>query len=516
VTGRGIRFAVGVAALALGALTLAPGLASRRAAAWGTGPRAQRDDGPRIPDGTAMTSGEGAGGGRGSGRGDGGRGSTVAASTGSAPRPPTTPGSTTSAARPLRLLPTPAGGWFPVTAAPAEVAPAVGDPSPAVYGPPFLPLTFDHARHARRGITCDRCHAAAWTSTVAKDSLLPGEAACRACHAIDRDNPARAVAAGQPPARCDACHPGFVPPPGPAGRFATPPQVSIPTAALKFNHRLHGTRGIACALCHTGVEEVALATTLQLPRMGLCLGCHDGRQATARCAACHVTLPDGRLRTEFPAGSLAPSGSLRGVDAHTVAFRTDHRTAGRDERYCATCHKQSECTECHGAGVVRPADFHPGDYATLHAVDARRNMPDCSSCHRNQTFCLGCHQRLGVASDPEGGLPGRQPSNPFGTGSGVKQFHPPGWVRDETGSVIQTATPASHSFQARRNIRSCVSCHREESCLGCHSADPTRSPAINPHRPGFGTSAACRAMSARNQRACLKCHEPGAPALWCE
>ncbi len=392
---------------------------------------------------------------------------------------------------------------------------AVGEPSPAVYPPPTLPLAFDHARHAARRIPCGRCHAAASTSLSAKDNLLPGEDSCRPCHAIDRDAPNKLAEPGKPAARCDACHPGFSPPPGEVGRFLAPPRVAIPSAALKFNHKLHADRGMACALCHAGVETVALASTAQLPKMALCLGCHDGRQATARCTACHVTLPDGRLRTAFPTGTLAPSGGLRGTDAHTVSFRTDHKLAGRDERYCATCHKQSECTDCHGAGVVRPADFHPGDYVSLHAVDAKRNSPNCSSCHRNQTFCLGCHQRLGVAADAEGGLPGRQANNPFGTGTGVKRFHPPGWVRDESGMVLTNPTPASHGFQARRNIRTCVSCHREESCLGCHSADPTRSMGANPHWPGFGTSAACRAMATRNARACLKCHAPGAPELSC-
>jgi len=294
-----------------------------------------------------------------------------------------------------------------------------------------------------------------------------------------------------------------------------PPRVMLQTAALKFNHKLHMDRQMACTLCHAGVDQVSVATTAELPKMAVCLTCHDGRQAAARCAACHTTLADGRLRTAFPSGTLVPSGSLRGIDAHTVSFRTDHKVAGRDERYCATCHKQSECMECHAAGTVRPADLHPVDYATLHAVDARRNVPNCSSCHRNQSFCLGCHQRLGVASDPEGGqLPGRQPNNPFGTGTMVKRFHPPGWVTNGAGA--DPPTPASHSFQAKRNLRACVSCHREESCLACHSTDPTRLMSVSPHSPGFAASSACRAMAARNVRACLKCHAPGAGALSCE
>jgi hypothetical protein len=261
--------------------------------------------------------------------------------------------------------------------------------------------------------------------------------------------------------------------------------------------------------------------------MSSCLACHDGKQAVARCGACHLTEADGRLRvalsspatiaTGLPAGfgKLVPSGSLRGLDAHGPTFRRDHAQAGRDEGYCLSCHRRAECVDCHG-GVVRPPDIHPSDYVSLHGNDARRNTPDCSSCHRNQTFCVGCHQRTGVASDPEGGLPGRQPQNPFGTGTGLKRFHPPGWVRDEAGAVITTPTPASHSFQAKRNIRACASCHREESCLSCHSADPSRGIGVSPHGSHFGQSLRCKVLAARNRRACLKCHALGSAEIECE
>jgi hypothetical protein len=258
--------------------------------------------------------------------------------------------------------------------------------------------------------------------------------------------------------------------------------------------------------------------------MASCLGCHDGRQATARCGACHLTEAGGRLKVALASaataaaggtGKLTPSGALRGVDGHGPTFRRDHAEAGRDEGYCLSCHRRSECLDCHG-GVVRPPDIHPSDYVSLHVVDARRNNPDCSACHRLQTFCVGCHQRTGVSADPEGGLPGRQPHNPFGTGTQLKRFHPPGWVRDGAGVVIGAATPSSHSLQARRNIRSCASCHREESCLTCHSADPIRGLGFSPHGPRFGATARCKALSSRNRRACLKCHDPTSREIDCE
>ena len=204
-----------------------------------------------------------------------------------------------------------------------------------------------------------------------------------------------------------------------------------------------------------------LATRADLPKMALCLGCHDGKQTTNRCGACHITEPDGRLRTNLASAAtaatglaagtapLVPSGVLRGFDEHGPTFARDHALAGRDERYCLTCHKRSECVDCHG-GTVRPFDIHPSDYVSLHGNDARRNTPDCSSCHRTQNFCISCHQRAGVAADATGGQPGVQAHNPFGTGTQLKSFHPPGWVGD-------SGAPSGHAQQARRNIRSCVS-----------------------------------------------------------
>ena len=409
----------------------------------------------------------------------------------------------------------------------APAAPHV--PSALIYPGETIPLKFDHAAHARIGATCDGCHIAAAASTLASDNLIPPEAACRNCHKIDRAQPAKVVPKGDGAARCDACHvqvimgtpgPGWMPPaPG-----APPPPVVLPRPNLKFNHRIHAARGIACALCHANADAEAMVTRADLPMMATCLGCHDGKQATTRCTACHLAEADGRLRVKLETaatiaaggtGLLMPSGAMKGLDAHSPTFRTDHGHVGREETYCLTCHKRNDCIDCHG-GVVKPPDIHPADYVTLHVVDARKNTPDCSTCHRLQTFCVGCHQRTGVSSDPEGGLPGRRPNNPFGTGTGLKQFHPPGWARDAGGAVITAPRPQSHAIQAQRNIRTCVSCHREESCLACHSADPTRGPVISPHGPNFGSTARCRFLSARNKRACLKCHAVGTPELDCQ
>jgi hypothetical protein len=217
------------------------------------------------------------------------------------------------------------------------------------------------------------------------------------------------------------------------------------------------------------------------------------------------------VKTQLPTGTLLPSGVLRG-EQHGPTFRTDHkRAAQNDAVHCQSCHRQEFCLKCHN-NVVKPFDFHGGDYVTLHQIDARKNDPNCSACHRLQTFCVGCHQRSGVALDNPGG---DVPVQPRAFGSGRLQFHPTGWVYfNGTTSPNGRDDPNHHSFQAQRNIRACASCHREETCLRCHTSARVASPPglrvtnMSPHGvPGtFRGSSRCQALLARNRRSCVKCH----------
>jgi hypothetical protein len=202
--------------------------------------------------------------------------------------------------------------------------------------------------------------------------------------------------------------------------------------------------------------------------------------------------------TQFAEGRLAPSGAIRGDD-HTETFRRDHANVARaDERYCLNCHRRDECLSCHN-GVVKPFDFHGNDYVSIHPVDARRDSIRCQACHRLQTFCIGCHQRTGVALDVPGGTPTKPTTSAL-------QFHPPGWTTQQF-----QLNPDHHAWQAMRNIRACVSCHREQSCLECHSNFSSGSPGlkmfgVSPHPLSWATSGKCQALASRNKRVCLKCH----------
>jgi hypothetical protein len=373
-----------------------------------------------------------------------------------------------------------------------------------------LPLRFSHRQHLALNLKCDFCHESAPASRLSSDSLVPTEETCASCHKIDRADPTKQAT---PVAACDGCHPGY------PGR-GQPARIDIPAPHVRFNHRTHVSRGTDCERCHVGVRTADLATQANLPRMPMCLECHDGRQASARCTTCHLGEPDGRIRTSLPGGAnLVPSGVLRG-DAHDLRFRTDHRrVAANDEAYCKNCHKPSECQSCHD-GVVKPMSIHGNEYLTIHAADARRNTPDCDSCHRRQTFCLGCHQRAGVTL-PRDVLAVRRDADVGENGffTDGRRFHPEGWADTRRG-------PGHHSFEAQRNVAACASCHREETCLGCHATQevstnlygrPTN-PAgafIDPHPPGFASSERCRSLAARNGRSCLKCHARDDPRRAC-
>jgi hypothetical protein len=350
--------------------------------------------------------------------------------------------------------------------------------SPVMYPLQRMPLMFSHDKHLARGSICAQCHPTAATSQSAVDNLIPTEAECRACHAIERDKPAKAAT---PVAACAGCHVGFAP-------DKTIERVYLTPTPLKFSHAAHGKS--TCESCHP-VRGVDLATTAQLPTMSSCLGCHRDGGEERHCADCHLAKLGGLMQTQFPHGDLLPRRTGLGDD-HGPGFARDHKQQARQVgASCTACHSQSECVDCH-QGVVKPMDFHPGNYLLSHVVDARRGRPDCSACHRYETFCVGCHERSGL---------GTRADTQFDSRNASTQFHPPNWA-----SPAPDRTLNLHAQDARRNITTCTSCHREEDCTKCHSAEPGNAVKASPHPTGWSGSARCRALDRGNRRMCLRCH----------
>jgi hypothetical protein len=410
------------------------------------------------------------------------------------------------AARTVRvhgLSPLPGDAPLPLAWRPPGSLPDDGGPSHVVFPAQKLTIRFNHRLHVGLGAGCGLCHAAAYESRSSRDRLLPDGTRCDGCHATDHADLSRVRgAANDLMAQCAYCHIGYRPEHG--NRVE---RLVMPAPNLLFDHRAHLARNIGCGQCHGAVDRVELATREQLPRMRGCLTCHhapapaQGR-AGGECTTCHVANAAGRMQTEFASGTLEPPDWMQEM-AHDADFIARHReAAGADSRFCANCHSERECVDCHD-GRVRPRSVHPSDWLNLHATAAEQAAQDCTSCHRHQSFCLGCHQRAGV------GL-----SGPYANFAGRGRFHPPAsqWTQGRPG-------PGHHAWEAQRNLNTCASCHVERDCAVCHAttamggtgAFSGGARSTNPHPPGFFRD--CGSALRSNARPCLVCHAPADPNL---
>lgn len=358
----------------------------------------------------------------------------------------------------------------------------------AIYPAQVIPLKFDHWEHIEGGADCTACHYGATKSTASADRILPGHPECEECHEIAAAAKGKKV---DPPSACEDCHPGFD-----ATVQKEPARVVIPQANLIFDHAVHTKKWkVDCVICHGRFEGLALSTRQQLPKMATCLTCHDGKHASDACTTCHLKQPSGRLQLSFASGLLRPlQGNPFGQD-HGPRFEFNHGTrASADRETCLQCHAQRECNACHDA-LQKPLSVHPSDFITLHPVQARQDATRCESCHRQQSFCVACHERVGVGLSADRSL---RPAN--------VRVHPPAQV------WVEVLGPQHHGIAANRNLNNCVACHRENDCLSCHSAADrfgTRR-VVNPHPSGFAQL--CRSLAAKNDRPCLVCHTEAAIA----
>jgi len=385
----------------------------------------------------------------------------------------------------------------------ATQAPPQHAPNPVVVPPYSATIRAAHRVHAEQAnLLCKDCHADVERSTETRDWLGPSAALCDKCHEPKHANlPAGSVAQGPD---CAVCH------------LTDPEQRSLhltgsalerhPTAHLQFSHAKHAKRHIGCAQCHGLVAKSRDALgSERLPRKPSCVRCHRGEgridgQAMATCVTCHES-SGGLIRTRFEGQVLVPGLGMQAL-VHGPDFRLTHGTvAGNEPRQCQGCHTERQCQDCHD-GRLRPRNIHPGDWLSAHAIASKQGN-DCSSCHRLQSFCLSCHERVGLSSS--------------GAAAAMRQrgsFHPSAtvWTTGPRG-------PRHHAVAARRNLSECVSCHQERDCVRCHATNSlgglgALSPygsGHSPHPPSFAAN--CRGYFERNPRPCLSCHRPEDSAI---
>ncbi len=410
------------------------------------------------------------------------------------PPPPQAP---TLASHPSGRSPMPGGIRVPGRWLPPGAFEDDRGPSTAVYPPQQITLRFNHRLHVvEQNLQCQTCHPGAVVSQSAEDRLTPRPARCDGCHGTNHDDLAAVKPGDDASGQCGFCHEGFKPADG--NRVA---RFVIPRPNMVFDHKKHAARNIGCRQCHGEVQELELATRDQLPRMRGCFACHQHPDAAARgsaksaCETCHLkgnAAEGNRIRTAFASGTMRPPRWLHNAE-HSPDFLQRHKyVAANDSQFCGNCHKEEYCAGCHD-GRVRPRSIHPNDYLNMHAVEARLATQRCTSCHREQSFCLGCHQRLGVSM-----------SGPAAVRESGR-FHPP---KAEWSDPPRR--PGHHSFEAMRNLNACVSCHIERDCVVCHGGRGVGG-GFNPHSAGF--AGGCSTQLQRNPRPCFVCHEPSAPSL---
>lgn len=216
-------------------------------------------------------------------------------------------------------------------------------------------LIFSHKKHVGMEFECLTCHDSVEGSESGEDNNLPNMDVCMVCH--DGETASE---------ECDACHTNPDDP-------QTYPRVD--NYHKMFAHRTHLERDTECAVCHVGVSEVEIATVANLPRMQVCMQCHQASLALQDCETCHE---DYRL--------LRP-------ESHSNLWVSIHRDQAKiDQTGCADCHGQDYCQSCHQTenldGLV-----HDLNYMYNHSQDARVKAVECMSCHETRDFCSDCHRQ---------------------------------------------------------------------------------------------------------------------------
>lgn len=342
-------------------------------------------------------------------------------------------------------------------------------PSETVYPPPRYRLRIDHVSHVKDlELPCLECHRSVLGSSRAADRNLPNHLPCQDCHSSSRPEEID----------CQQCHI--------EKEAGSPAPELVPPPRLSFNHRRHLARSLGvnvrtlprvrpmgplaetvygekfaswklppevkqfqvpnrlCLECHPNGEAAAVEERVQLPRMhDGCFRCHDGEQAPRSCSLCHPEAPESPLYEGGAAfrqlGLVPRSHDLGWLEGHRDEARL--RTAD-----CAACHHPADCVRCH-EGRERPG-FHRANWLLSHGLSSRTAAFECTVCHRRED-CRECHRSRGVAQET---FPGDYQA----------MFHPAGWMTDRN--------PRFHGVAGRRDLVSCISCHREPDCArgGCH------------------------------------------------
>ncbi|HET9441645.1 MAG TPA: hypothetical protein VFO52_15820 [Longimicrobiales bacterium] len=245
--------------------------------------------------------------------------------------------------------------------------------------PPFTARYYEPESH-KDAQWIDR-HGGPARQNIANCSTCHTRESCATCHAVNTPDVVRAL-----PSRVAATAPGVS-----ATRRAPA------THRTPFFAQEHGTLAAAggqtCLSCHTRTQ---------------CEECHSaasaGRDRTGAAAkapsALHVKASGVQVQDT---GRRARPPVRQRAGYHPANFMERHAVFAYNRNMeCANCHETSRfCRDCHEqrgmgtTGRIQPG-FHDAQPLWLlnHGKPARQGLESCASCHK-QTDCMQCHSSIG-------------------------------------------------------------------------------------------------------------------------
>lgn len=218
---------------------------------------------------------------------------------------------------------------------------------------PKSELIFSHQLHQAQEMSCADCHAAADSSRLAMDNLLPTKETCANCHDVTGE--------------CKMCHRD-------PDKASVSPRIT--TYIAKFPHVKHVKSTPAnCSACHAGIEKSQDVQTQHLPAMQNCSSCHKDFAKPNYCYDCH-----------------APTDELRPGDHRTMPWKQQHGMVSQTNLLdCTACHTTQACITCH-QGDNLDHKVHGLNYRFQHGLHAKGNKTTCITCHEEASFCNDCHR----------------------------------------------------------------------------------------------------------------------------
>ncbi len=307
-------------------------------------------------------------------------------------------------------------------------------------------------------------------------------------------------------------------------------------APTRFPHELHltglscGKPGqgacLTCTSCHRD-PEVSLPQTPtavepepssaerpgpKRPDVTTCSPCHrdDAEALAARSFRPPLEPAPTAYQIHFDHQRHLQMRGIRGqcVPCHSGVVRQESSLFPPMDR-CFECHEhqqqfdRGQCGPCHDALEVKqlvPRTFvrHDRSFLTLHGSEAQRQPRVCQSCHSQQQ-CDDCHDMTQTSL--------------------VEQRHPEAFERQWTHPADFISR---HALEARSQPGRCLTCHKPQTCDGCHLERGVSGIGIDarsPHPPGWvGGNPASRDFHGRAARrdlaSCAACHDHG-PATNC-